>query len=91
MAFTVEDAGCYADGAAGHQYCREVLAELLTDSVAHESKGLRLRVSWVAETLRGAMPDDAWDEEEALDRLSGYCDEGCYFTFDDGDLLLVAA
>ena len=35
------------------------------------------------------MPDDAWDEYEALELLSEVCADGIYFDFRDGDLMLL--
>ena len=79
MRFTAKDVGCYADGANGHEHTRKRLADLIWDWADVELR----------ESLDGPMPDDAWDEEEALDLLnSRRCDEGVCFYFDSGDLIL---
>ena len=42
----------------------------------------------VVVSLRGDMPDDAWDETEALDILNAHTEDGAYWELHDGDLLL---
>ena len=36
------------------------------------------------------MPDDCWDEEEALEILTDHCCPGVRFELDGGDLMLAA-
>jgi hypothetical protein len=77
--YRLEDAGCYADGAHGHHHCRETLARLI--------EGI---YPLLAKEIRGEPSDDLSEEDEALSVLTDYCEEGCWFEFVDGDLLLVA-
>lgn len=91
--FTRHDVGCYADGAFGHQHCREVLADLLgnvPNSTAHgflgEPGGT---VDALQAALRSEMSDDAWEEDRALDALNSLCADDVYFVFENGDLLLL--
>ena len=81
--WTEGNAGCYADGAVGHEYIRQSLAELL-DRFAHPNVG-ELRDSLRSDD----WPDDLGDEIDAIDYLNNYC-EGCFFQMVDGDLMLVA-
>lgn len=81
--FTVDDVGCWADGASGHGHIRAVLRSLLI------ADGWYPRTDETVQSLGGPMPDDAWDEDEALDTLNACC-TGCYFTIEGGDLMLVA-
>ena len=72
---------CWIDGAFGHEYVRQSLwSEVDMLNTGNQTELVR--------SLRGPMPDDAWDEDEAIEYLNGYC-QGCYFTFSDGDVLLV--
>jgi hypothetical protein len=80
---TKDDLGCYADGTHGHDHIRRVLAALIED--VFEGKH-----GDVQNSLRGIMPDDAWDEDEAIDLLNGICEDGVYFILENGDLLLLA-
>jgi hypothetical protein len=73
----VDDAGCYADGALGHDHVRHVLADLVRE-LGHDA---------LAEELRYDMSDDASEELDALEVLNAECD-GCYFEVSDGDLVL---
>ncbi len=70
--------GCYADGALGHQHVRDNLAYLVRDLGGE-----------LSDMLRGAMSDDASEEDAALDLLNEHAPEGMVWTFSDGDLLLV--
>jgi hypothetical protein len=81
--YTRRDAGCYADGTFGHDHCRAVLANLLTDIDCPDS-GLIL-------SLNGPMPDDAWDELDALDALQAVTEDGLVWGFESGDLVLTTA
>ena len=76
--YTKADVGCHADGAAGWDHVRDVLADLVEPFDGA-----------IATALRAEMSDDAWEEYEALDVLNSQCVEGCYFDFVNGDLLLV--
>lgn len=35
------------------------------------------------------MPDDAWDEDEAIERLNDLCEPGVYFALCEGDVRLM--
>jgi len=78
--FGPEDVGCYADGTHGHAHVRVQLAELV--------EALDMEPSLVAELL-APMSDDASEEDDAIDLLNEHCEGGVYFTFRDGDLMLV--
>lgn len=80
--FGMEDIGCYADGANGHKHCRAMLSALLTTHGAVVSDELLA-------SLRGDMPDDCWDEYEALEALNELCTEDVCFEFYEGDLVLM--
>lgn len=73
--------GCIADGSYGQQHIRERLAELVQP---YGYKGKKL-ASW----LIGPPSDDAQDENDAIDLLNRYTEDGIYFTMSNGDLLLV--
>lgn len=77
--FTSEDAGVWADGTLGHSHIREVLADLMKE-MGHSS---------LAKELRGPMSDDASEEDEALDVLNDNTEEGVFWEFYEGDLVLV--
>lgn len=83
--FTKADVGCYADGAFGPDYCREVLADLLESLPEAQTD----EIKQLADELREDMSDDASEEYDAIDILNSHCADGVYFTFDSGDLLLV--
>lgn len=78
MIFEHSEIGCYADGTFGHVHVRSKLANLI------ESFDPKL-----AESLQGEMPDDAWDEDEALEILQKETHDDLTWVFDSGDLLLV--
>ena len=70
--------GCYGDGALGHQHCRE--------SLASEYAMLDTPDQEVIASLHEPMPDDAWDEHEALAGLNDSLDNvTLYWGFQDGD------
>lgn len=72
------ETGCYGDGALGHQHCRENLADMLEGIIdAHPD---------VVSSLRNDMPDDAWDEDEALNLLNAALpSDDTWWGFQDGD------
>lgn len=72
--------GCYADGAAGWRHVRDVLADMAEAAGAD---------SELVASLRGPMPDDACDEDEALNVLQARTKDGLIWVFDSGDLLLL--
>lgn len=92
--FLITDVGCYADGGFGHDHVRQVLARLLKRMHRHHPRGGEglhwSEVKPIVEALEAPMSDDAWEEDEAIEWLDRDCEEGCHFTFSDGDLLLVA-
>lgn len=64
--FGPDDVGCHADDTFGHQHVRNTLAaliETLDGGLGNED------AQALQESLEGTMPDDAWDEIEALDIL----------------------
>lgn len=84
--FTAKDVGCYADGTFGHQHCRTALSNLV-HGLRRRTFGVRIDETLVA-SLIGGMPDDCWDEYEALNILNEHTAEGLVWTFENGDLLL---
>lgn len=89
--FGLADIGCFGDGAAGHDHIRRKLRTALL--TAHKSMRcsieLNAQIGDVAESLLGEMPDDAWDEQDALDILNcEACEDGVLFVLEGGDLLL---
>ena len=87
VAFSGEDAGVFADGTFGHSHARNRLAELVE---AVDGGMCNSDAQDLMESLGGPMPDDAWDEDEALDMLNTATTEGFEWTFHDGDLMLSA-
>lgn len=85
--FKPSDAGCYADGAFGHQHVRERLAHEV-EALARRTFKIDEHADLIAE-LRADMSDDASEEEHAIGLLNNYCADGCHFEFVDGDLMLV--
>lgn len=84
MVFDAADIGCHADGAFGHHHVRARLAELVEAVTFHPSDEAQAVIT----SLRVGMPDDAWDENEALEILEGYTDEAVTWLFEDGCLIL---
>jgi hypothetical protein len=66
--------GCYGHSSLGHQRTREACAKVLEDAVY--SKRVTRFEAFVAgnfyQSLKGPMPDDAWDEHNACDWLEDY-------------------
>ena len=86
MKFSTQDLGCYGDGTLGHDHIRSRLAELV-ESV---DGGMRSESAMeVMASLDGTMPDDAWDEDEAIEFLNSATEDGAQWILDGGDLLLV--
>jgi hypothetical protein len=84
--FGLEDIGCFADGAFGHQHCRNTLANLV--DYIDQRRLVSREFETLSRSLRGEMPEDAWDEYEALDLLNEHCDPRVAFAFEWGDLIL---
>lgn len=76
--YGASDVGCYVDGAFGHAHRRARLAELVADCGDTE----------LVESLQGDMPDDAWDEDAAVDWLQEQTVDGYVWVSDCGDLCL---
>lgn len=79
--FNKTDIGCYADGALGHGYVRERLADLIGDYCDGDMGELQ-------RALRAEMSDAADEEYEAIEALNALCDDDVAFDFRDGDLVL---
>lgn len=80
--FGKSEIGCHADGAFGHDHCREVLARILM-----ECTGLQTET---VEALLLDPTDDFGEEDDAIDWLNqNACSDGVWFEFENGDLLLV--
>ncbi len=84
--FDATDVGCHADGTFGHQHIRETLSRLidtLDGGMCNED------AQTLMESLEGDMPDDAWDEDEAIEILQQNSTDDVSWEFVDGSLLLV--
>ena len=84
------EVGCYADGAGGHQHCRNRLAQLVNEVCSDTAElSSKVRIALVG-SLEGEMPDDACDEDEALELLNQYSNKhpDTFWQFHDGDLML---
>lgn len=97
MQYTKKSLGCFqsiviADGRFGHTHLRRCLAGLLNRLFAtgeDNAPWMSRDMQPIYDSLLGEMPDDAWDENEALDLLNELaCDESVFFEFSDGDLVL---
>lgn len=76
-----EDAGCYGDGALGHQHTREACANTVEAHVDPSPEAVA-----VITALRGEMSDDAWEEDEACDMLNAACGyKSVAWGWQDGD------
>lgn len=69
--------GCWGDGTFGHKHVRERLSILVREADGE-----------LADSLLGDMPDDAWDEDAALDILNEQTAVDFVWEFVDGDLML---
>lgn len=92
---TLTAAGCYGDGTLGHENTRGRAADTL-ECYIHEnfaSRGLPVPDAGHATSprdlvlsLRGEMPDDAYDEYAACDWLNEHAPfEGATWGWQDGD------
>jgi len=84
MKFTEKHRGCYADGGFGQEHIRTMLDTVLLSATGDEALNPEIHKS-----LKGLMPDDAWDEIEALEILQDNTEEGLVWVMDSGDLLLI--
>ena len=75
--YTPEEAGCYGDGAGGHDHVRARLAELVQPFDAP-----------LSDLLREDGSDDLSEEDEALEILGEHSAPGMVWEFNDGDLIL---
>ena len=80
--YTKADIGCYGDGTFGHEHIRDILADLLQEIGTEDSNSL-------IAALQHEMSDDLC-EDDALDLINERLCDGCFFCFENGDLLLVA-
>jgi hypothetical protein len=91
--FKEEDVACWADGSLGHEHVRERLASIIEDNIPEDSdfSAPLFTRDELIESLRSEMPDDAWDEFEAIDMLNQpeITEEGLVWWIEGGDLLLV--
>lgn len=88
--------GCWADGAAGHQYTREACANTL-EYFARENFSSRgqdvpgvhygtVSVEQLCSDLRNEMSDDASEEDMATDWLCEHAPfDGAWWGWQDGD------
>jgi hypothetical protein len=87
--------GCWGDGAFGHQHTRQACAATLRHYALEnfESRGEAtpgfdqdFGPMQLAEKLDGEMPDDAWDEDLAIEWLNEHAPfTGAYWGWCDGD------
>jgi hypothetical protein len=87
LAWNKNDAGCWADGALGHDHVRQRLAQLVANVWTPEM--LDKYGYDVAEVLDKEMSDDASEEDDALDIIQEFTDASLTWQFVDGDLLLL--
>ena len=84
-AWTKEDCGCYADCASGLDHANVVLASLIETTLQESDYSTELK--------NDLLSDDseiAWfAAEDAIDVLNENVEDGIYFCFRDGDLLLL--
>lgn len=71
VVFGPDDVGCYADSWRGVGATRAIIADIV-ESLDHADTTL-------VESLRGPMPDDAWDEIEAFEVLDSVTDAACCY------------
>jgi hypothetical protein len=88
LAWNKHDAGCWADGALGHDHVRARLAILVAQVWTAEM--LDKYGYDVAEALDCEMSDDAGEEQDALDIIQEFTESGVTWQFADGDLMLLA-
>jgi hypothetical protein len=86
LAYTKKDCGCYIDGAFGEDHRRAKLASLIRG--LETSEMIDARGYSVLESLQGNPPDDLSDEDDALDILSQFTEDGLIWEFNAGDLIL---
>lgn len=79
--FDKTEMGLWFDGALGHEYLRERLACVVEYFGGDAS---------LVESLNGPMPDDAWDEDDALEYVNGHGVD-VYLAFVDGDIMCLAS
>lgn len=87
LAWNKHDAGCWADGALGHDHVRQRLAQLVANVWTAEM--LNQYGYDVAEALDLDMSDDAGEEDDALAILQEFTESGLVWNFVDGDLTLM--
>lgn len=95
MAALAHEAGCYGDGAFGHQHTRERAADVLAYYVDENFRSRSLPVpdctgaqgpDDVCMALRGDMSDDGWEELAAEEWLNEHAPfEGHWWGWQDGD------
>jgi hypothetical protein len=74
---------CLADGTFGHEHIRNTLAETLFEWFDIDGDD-ELYVS-----LRGEMPDDAWDELKAIEEINSHSEAPGVLFMQDGDLMVL--
>lgn len=91
VVYTAEDAGCYADGANGHDHVRRKLADLILTNGPPTpwSADLHKRIADLWTELHREMSDDASEEDEAIELLNEVTNDTAVWMMHDGDLLLV--
>ena len=93
--FTQADVGCHVDAAFGSDHRRARLIDLVNSLpptqaipgtiIGENSQEFRVGL---LESLAGPTPDDAWDEDAAIDLLSEVTEPGLVWIMDAGDLIL---
>lgn len=81
------DQNCYADRAFGDRYVRDRMADLI-DLIGWRGES-RARNDILVKSLRGAIPDDGWDEDEGIEVLNTHTDDGLKWVFVEGSLVLL--
>lgn len=78
--FTINDVGCYADGANGDAHLRTVLADLVGSFPDHSPLLIR--------DLEGESSDDGAEINDAISFLQDHTDDGLMWELEAGDLCL---
>lgn len=81
--FEPGDVGCYADGRYGQHLRREIMACLIESILPNNSD------STLADELRGEVPVDYSDEDDAMDILQSVTANGIVWIIEEGGLYLI--
>jgi hypothetical protein len=86
--FTKADVGCWIDGAFGPKHRREKLVCMLEDIADCLDASEWADIQALTEELESTPSDDYGEEEDAIEILQDYTEEGLVWIQDGGDLIL---